>query len=419
MATVWVLRDPLFVYAVCAGVTLTVILILGDLGVISDTTWLSVSLLALAAIAIHIERAFPAGEVEFSRRRFGLPFFWCGQALLAASLLILLGTQIVWWLLDPLTEQFALQWPGNVLVQQPLLAGGIWLAAAYLYLYSDLVVRRIGVYVYLAAVCVVMGELTIAIDALTAEAAIIMLTLTALAANLLASYIRPRDEKFTRAIPPLAMALGAIPIVMGLILHLRATSELVEFLEWDYVTDWMFVVAMLAVAVSNRVSAWLYRESSRREAAVYLFFSAGSLVLAAAGLLRVLDVNNWSEQAALLMLIPIAYVVASRLWRGQSPEWPLYWVAHSATVVILFGAFLGAVKASAESWEWLERDQDNLLLGVVFIEAMVFYALAGLFHRRHHNAYFAAAAGCAALWQFLGYFDVDAAYYTMIYALLG
>ena len=42
-----------------------------------------------------------------------------------------------------------------------------------------------------------------------------------------------------------------------------------------------------------------------------LFASAAALLVAAAGLLRVLHLTHWTEQAPWLMLIPIAYIVAA------------------------------------------------------------------------------------------------------------
>jgi len=45
--------------------------------------------------------------------------------------------------------------------------------------------------------------------------------------------------------------------------------------------------------------------------------------------------------------------------------------------------------------------------------------LAGVFRRRSANVYLAAATGCGALWQLLGYWAVPGPYYTMLYASLG
>ena len=101
-ATVWVLRDPLFMYACEAGVTLTALLLLADLGKITDAAWLSLFLMALGLISIHAERAFSPAETASSRgKRYGLPLFWSGHAQIGASLVILLGSQLLGWLVEP------------------------------------------------------------------------------------------------------------------------------------------------------------------------------------------------------------------------------------------------------------------------------------------------------------------------------
>ena len=58
------------------------------------------------------------------------------------------------------------------------------------------------------------------------------------------------------------------------------------------------------------------------------------------GMLRQFQFITWPQQAPLLMLIPIGYLIASRLWIGQSPERPLVWIAQTATALILAHGFL-------------------------------------------------------------------------------
>ena len=96
---------------------------------------------------------------------------------------------------------------------------------------------------------------------------------------------------------------------------------------------------MLITAVANRVNAYLCRHSDPKSSAAYFFISAASLLVAAAALLRVMGLTQWSEQAPWMMLIPIGYLIGSRLWRGHSAERPLYWVAQVATIVILLHVF--------------------------------------------------------------------------------
>jgi len=233
------------------------------------------------------------------------------------------------------------------------------------------------------------------------------------------TFVMPKNDKVSRAVPPLAMGLSALPILIGMGLHIRATSGIAEVLGWTYQTDWWFVVAMLLVAVCNRISAYLYRRTSPKWSAAYFFVSAAAVIVAAAGLLRVMALDEWTQQAPLLMLIPIAYLLASRLWRGRSPERPLYWVAQAATAVIMVHVLFASLTIIGSVVLPAQQELTNLLLGLVFVEAAVFYTLAGIFRRRTANVYLATASACGALWQLLGYFGVPGPYYTMLYAALG
>src|SRR5262245_32687798 len=94
-----VLRDSLFAYCLVGGVTMTVLLILADaLG--PNEFWQITSpatmLVVIGLLAIHAERAFtPDEESPFSRKRFGLAFFWSGHVVLAAGLLFVLAAQLL------------------------------------------------------------------------------------------------------------------------------------------------------------------------------------------------------------------------------------------------------------------------------------------------------------------------------------
>src|SRR6185436_4375601 len=113
----------------------------------------------------------------------------------ASGLLILLGTQCSAWMFDPQRHLLDWTWPGNLLSHSSILAGGLWLAGTYAYLYSDLVVRRVGVYTYIAAFCLLMAEVTLVWGHLHIEGVIAVLALTALAANLVRNQFRNTNEK--------------------------------------------------------------------------------------------------------------------------------------------------------------------------------------------------------------------------------
>ena len=221
------LRDPLFLYAVEAGLTLTAALFLAELGLASDLGYLTVVLMALGLISIHAERAFPPEGEQFTRSRFGMPLFWSGHVQLGLSALTLLGTQIVLWLAAPIVASSRSRWHGNWLTASSLVAGALWLGMTYAYLYSDIVVRRSGIYSYLAAFCFLMAVITVVGFNLQLEWLIAILALTALAVNLVRVYVATPNAKMSRAIPPMALALSCLPILLGIALHASKTSKLI------------------------------------------------------------------------------------------------------------------------------------------------------------------------------------------------
>ncbi|MEZ6064633.1 MAG: hypothetical protein R3B90_02745 [Planctomycetaceae bacterium] len=414
-ATVYVLKDPLFMYAVEAGITLTALLILGQIGVVTDAGHLALVLTILAAMSIHAERAF-APDGEFSRSRYGLPLFWSGHVQLAAAVITLIGSQLFGWVNDAV----GLDWSGNRLTENDLLAGGLWLAAAYLYLYSDLVVRRVGYYTYAAAVSLLMAELTLVLPHVDAEGLIAVLALTSLALHLSRSLVTEADTRLSKHLGTISLALAFLPTLIGLGVHLRSTSAVLQAVGVGLATGWQFVGVMVLLALTTRLSAWLCRKTQPFVSESYFFLSASALLIASAGLLRQLGWTSWDQQAPLLMLVPIGYIIASRLWRGHSPETPLAHVAHVATAVILGGTFVAALEQDSTAFfRAIEGQTENLLLGLTFLEATVFYLLAGMFRRRDWNAFLATLAGCGAMWQFAGYFGVPTTYYPLVFAGLG
>jgi hypothetical protein len=418
-ATVWVLRDPLFMFACEAGITLTALLLLADLGKITDITWLSLFLMALGLISIHAERAFsPAEESEFPRRRYGLPLFWSGQTQIGVALVTLLGSQLASWLKTPAEALFGLVWSENLLTTHHLVAAGIWLAAVYAYLYSDLVVRRLGVYLALAGASLIMAEITLLLGyEVRAEWIMTVMAATSVAVNI-AHWKWNREYHSLNRFEPLAWLLATIPVVWGIAMHLRATNATLQDLTGDYATTGLFVAVMATVAGGNRVSAWLVRMSDTKSSAAYYVLSAAAVFLAAAGELRVLGYQTWSEQAPWMMLIPIAYLVASRFWQGHTAERPLYWVAQGGTALVLWHVLSGVVYDLHTLAPSADRPE-SLVLAMVFGLAAGFYLLAAVFEGTRLNDHLAAIAACGSLWQLMGYHGIDPAYFTTVYAALG
>lgn len=419
IATVRILKDPLFMYAVEVGVTLTVLLFLSVVNVAVDATTLSMTLLSLALISLHSERAFKTEATEFSRRKYGMPLFWSSQAQTATGLLILLGSQILFWIKEPLLEiaQYQIAFQGNLLTDRPLLAGTLWLVAVYFYLYSDLVVRRVGLYIYGAAFCLLMSVISfIGWQFENLEWLIMTLAVMALGAIWGQNRLREQNSYLTRISSKLGFIFSAVPLLIGFLMLLRSTQ-----LNWPEPVSLgaLYVVAMLVVALCNGISCHLMRQQSSEGQTTYLFMSAAAVLLATLGLMPLIGLTLWYQQAPLLMLLPIIYVIGCRIWRGRTIERPLYWIAQSATALILLFVAGNALKLDFNAIRPEQGALPHLMLGMVFAEAAMFYVMAGLFRSRGNNAYFAAVAACGAVWQWLGYAGLTGQFHPLIYAALG
>lgn len=434
IATVYVLRDAIFMYAVEIGVTLTTVLILyGPIARfgLDTTTELSLILLVLALISIHLERAFLA-EGEFSREEYGLPLFWAGHAQLAAALCTLLGSEVLAWIGVADRHWFGFAWVGNPLSNETYLAAGIWAAGAYGYLYSDIVVRRKGVYAYLAALCVLLCVATL-LAPQNIEVIMIVLALgsvvTAMAYHTLSA--KGEDERLTGALPALTVLLAGLPLAIGAVVHIHDTNPIVGSWWLRPTGDaappvWLFAAAMAIVMAANRVAAFLFEEKDEAYSTIFYVFSGGAALIGAATLLRlsgVTELTKWEYQAPILMIIPLAYLIAARLYRGRKGEEALGLVAHGCTAaIVISGLFshFGLIEALAIPKKFAEGElSKSLLLALLFAETAVFYILAAIFRRRSTNIYFAALSVCLALWQLIGYAGIEPPYYTLFFAILG
>jgi hypothetical protein len=424
-ASALVLRDELFVYIFMAGVTLTGLLMLADVPPSPEWFWMiappATLLLVLGLLAIHAERAFPEQEGPFGRRRFGLAFFWSGHALLAAGLLLVLGADMAGdWLYKPVFQQMYEQMkatPSPIVGELRWLALLLVVAGTYAYIYSDLVVRRVGVYVYIAAAtllwAVVLGLQLLHIE-LSMDALIAVLALTALAVNAAQASVL-RESRYTRAFPVLGLLLPLLAVAMGLLVYLQALSPTLRGVWQENPPAWTYVGAMLLTAVSCRFGAYLYRNSQPRLAAIYFFAAAAATLVAATAFLAALGLNTWQQHAPWLMLLPIVYLIAARLYRGHSEEQPLLWVSHAATAVMLAASLASAV----QGFTLVQQNRLNLALALFCAEAAVFYALATAFYRKVWTIHLCAAMACGAVWQVLTYWGVAAEFYTLTFALVG
>ena len=284
LASALVLRDPLFVYVLCGHRHDGPADARRRRSVLGDRLAGPLSVV-LGLISVHAERAFPEVEGTFSRQRFGLAFFLSGHVLMAAGLLLILGAEFAGdWLYRPVFQPIYERWhlgPPAIVAEargdsySPW--GWFWQRATPISTPTS-VVRRVGLYVYLAVFTLLWAEiLLIQLLAVrvTTEAAIMAgpdrpggQSASAATAPLAETVDGRRYRRglattalsLVRAGQPLGLFLSTVPVLLGLILHLRATYRPLNH-AWClsdgqfYAVFWTYVVAMLITAVSCRIVA--------------------------------------------------------------------------------------------------------------------------------------------------------------------
>ena len=426
-AAAGVLEDAVFVYVLAGGIAMTGLLILADLHRLMEVAAPSTLLVVLGLVALHAERAFPEGDSPFSRKHFGMASFWSAQVLLAAGLLLLLGAQLAGSL--PITLPWLIERPAILVEQsQRMLAVGLVLAGAYAYLYSDLVVRRVGVYVYFAAFTLLWAELLVIDLAKLANHPSVLigaLALTSLVVNIaqaLALVRGTREDlpKLARPLSALGIFLSAAPVLIGLILHLRAVNADVHA-AWPYSVTWAYVAAMAFTAICCRISAYLVERRLPSLASAYFAATAAVTLVAAAGLLSMLGLKSWPAQSPALMAIPILYLLASRLYADKPAQKPLMSVSHAATAVLLHICHSAPPLQIIRTVEPVVGVHTNPALLAAFLRrgGSIFYIIAAVLYGGAPNVYLATAMACGAVWQLLNYWNYPAEYYCVIFAVLG
>jgi hypothetical protein len=427
-ASALTLRDELFVYVFVGGIAMTGLLILADLPPSPQKFWEiarpSTLLVVLGLVALHAERVFPEQEGPFSRRRFGMAFFWSGHALLGAGLLLVLGAQLAAdWLYQPVFKTFYERWQAErtPIVTEPwgqVLALCLVVAGVYAYLYSDVVVRRVGIYVYLAAAGLLWAEvlvLQLLHLNLNLDAIIGVLAVTGLLANLLCA-LTPRESPLTRPLPIVGLFLGLLSVLLGLAVYLQALNTDLKGVWQREVPSWTYVGAMLLTALSCRVGAYINRERHSRLALAYFFGTAAATLVGAVACLAALGLTEWQQHAPWLMLLPIAYLIAAHFYRGRLEESALVWAAQIATALMLISSLASALEGFTRI---REQQPLNLVLALFFAEAAVFYGLTAGWRRQPVAIHLCAAMACAAVWQLLTYLGVQSETYTLTFAIVG
>jgi len=412
LITVWKLRDPLFLYAVEAGVTLTVLLLLGDFQRATDSIALCVAMVVLSALSIHAETAFDANHPVFSRRRFGLPLFFSGQGQLAVGMISLLFLQTLNWTLSDVLGD----WSRSQLANTPWLAGGLWLTAAYLWLYSDFAVRRLSIYTYLSALALILAEVTLLYPNLPVEALIIALSMTGLVVQFAAAQFGDSKTRWASTAGHIGTLLGVITLSMGLMRHfneavLGPTSQ-----------PLLYIAALLSVSV--QLGCLALRQSNRGTAAQTVCWMGTGLsmwVAAMHGLDRA-GIEPLVQQLPLLALVPLAAILIASVAIDRKE-------LVSTVVGIHLTALIGAMVCLISSnplVEWAPLIEGHRFDRSTLLSAVFFLEMAGLCFLTHRLVPSKATMlGCggiwiaAASWKLMVFFDLSEIWFGPLLSMAG
>lgn len=432
-------RDAMFVYVVVGGATLTGLLILADQHVAQFWQGAAAAslLMVIAAVAIHAEQAFPPGDGDFSRDKFGRASFRAGHIVLLGALTVLVGWCVTTWLYEPLLVKVWHGWLRAPLpFAQPPLAANFGLkslalllsvGAIYLYAFSHFVVERSGKYLAAAIVACFFAEFVF-IDLLpieiTPETLILAMSLTSLLINAVRLLLmRTADDRGTKLIDlpaaqtithALAVVLLAAPLVIGLFQYLR-----IEFFDPQLGWSWSYVIAMLATAASCRFGAHVALKDEGEAERVYFVGAALAVILASIAGLGLGGIEQWHVVAPIMMAVPVAYLVASRFYSPRAAS-GLEMAAHLATATLVIYAMASAISMNLKiiPAEFAAKSL-HLHLAIFFAEACFFYLLAAGLQKRAFGVYLATIAGALAAWQALWFADAGIVAYIITFAIAG
>ncbi len=406
------LKDPMFVYTLVAGVAMTGLLFLADqqVGRFWEVIGPSTFLVVLGAICIHVERLFTTGDSPFSRRRFGKAFFVAGHVAMAVGLVVLLSGRLVGWFYEPMFAEL-----GWFAIPEVATVPGIklWalllaLLGTYTYVYSQFVANSHGrTYAYSAVMTLLWCEV-ILLDLLsvtvTEPVVLLVLASTGLAAHLASTIGRKKTSDVDHlgtalggvgaVCTAVAVGWGAIALLRGLVLPLGQPLA--------FAISPLYGTATLVAATACGVAAWGERRRGHSAKSTLYLQALGLPVvgLAASGFVAA-GVTSASTLLALVMLLPVGFAMASIRASADHPLSRLLDTAQAATMFLLLLSV--TVLAGWTSTVGATSGLDHLSLAGFYAAAAGVMGTVAFKRRTTTASALAGVSGCAAVWQLLAY----------------
>lgn len=421
--TARVLRNIWFVPIFLGGIAMTVLLILADMGQFWQITAPAIALCIIGLIAIHAERLFTQDETSpFRRERFGLAFFWSGHALLGLGLLMVLIAQLAGGpLYASYTKSLYDHWQvtrTDLVTTQSgkLIALFLVLAGIYAHLYSDMVVRRKGYYLQIAALLLIWVQF-IVIDLLqinlSRETLLGIIASTGLLLQLLDHYLGHLLPRHMPVLPFVGSLLSIGSLVAGLFYYFADSfSHLIGGVRGDLRQLGQFVIEsrpilLLSMVIAGAAQVVGYFTSKQTHQRLYQGGISLAALLVPALAIAIYGPSTWFGQTGMIVVMGIvAIIVASR----QPFVRELGTFSH---LFVLFWLLMGVPHlmhlSSPDFWTI-----QGILLG-----AICFYFLAAQLLHQKLALVMGITCLLLAIFRFFGWFDFALPYKMAICALLG
>jgi hypothetical protein len=423
----WILANPVFVYSIVGGVALTGMLFLADQKI--DRFWEITSpsalLMVIGMVCIHAERLFPMNDGPFSRAKFGTAFFRAGHMALAMGMSILISGHLVGWVYEPLFAEFGWFPEPAVATQTNLkvIALMLSIAAAYSYLYSQIVVADRGRYTASAiATLLWCGLITMDLLAIpfTMEVAALIAAGGALLASLPALFKSDEQTESSffktyfgnlvvnSGMESVARGMKTIATLLVACLYVRA-----RFAVPGFISPYQFSGVFVLASVFTAAATWL---ASRKTTGFTRQFQLSTVavlgVLSVAGMLGTMGYGLSTTTLIGEMMVPLAIAgfAAAVAKNENQKEWAV--AAESAVAVLLAvgcGVAIGIVDAVA-------TQSPHLWLTVFFAQAAVCFGLTSRHEFRVTSAVGAVVSMCGLIWQLL--LALGVTQYVFLYATL-
>ncbi len=345
-----ILRKPIFVYTLVGGLVMTGLLLLADQEI--NVFWQLMPqvsfLVGLGWASFFAERLFPAGDSDFSRKKFGYAFRWAGLPVVGVGFSLLFAGQFA----GVIADAFSLAKIPLVATSEAhqLWAIGLLLGSAVLCALDRIAGTRAKVSTVAAIAFTLWAGLT-TLDLFSIQLQLphfaigmAILYITSTLRNHAESNLDDRSDSANLATTDISV-VSIVGISFFALLQFFA-QYVVAPGNVFFATEGFLVVAQMLATAAVCYVGWKQNLGVDQKPTAYLCTSSTYAVLGGLSLAAALDVSNLNVLAAICFVAPVAYVLGGLLLAkpDRVEDWQL--ASITGTGVLLFGVLVAGIESS-------------------------------------------------------------------------